>query len=65
MERPKKKPLRRSRTERVIGGVCGGLAARSGWSPWLVRGIFITATVIPVLPGLPLYLVLWILVPKE
>lgn len=39
---PNPKRFYRSRNEKVIGGVCGGLAERFGWDPVLVRvaGIF-------------------------
>lgn len=34
---PNPKRFYRSRDEKVIGGVCGGLAERFGWDPVLVR----------------------------
>ena len=52
--------LRRSREHRIIAGVCGGIADSLGWSPLLVRILWI---VLP--PGWLLYLILWILIPEE
>ncbi len=52
--------LARSREHRLIAGVCGGIAERLGWSPILVRILYI---IIPFL-GVPTYIVLWILMPE-
>lgn len=52
--------LARSRKHRLIAGVCGGIAERLGWSPLLVRILYI---LIPFL-GLPTYVILWILMPE-
>lgn len=56
--------LVRPRQGRIIAGVCAGLARRFGWSALIVR---ILAVVLMVFAGLPLwvYIVLWILIPKE
>jgi phage shock protein C len=56
--------LRRSRTDRWLGGVCGGLAPRTGLPSWLCRLIF-ASLVLCGGTGLMIYLLLWILVPKE
>ncbi len=52
--------LARSREHRLIAGVCGGMAERLGWSPILVRILYI---IIPFL-GIPTYIILWILMPE-
>ena len=52
--------LERSRKHRLIAGVCGGVADNLGWSPILVRILYI---VIPFL-GIPLYIILWIIMPE-
>ena len=52
--------LERSKKHRLIAGVCGGIAERLGWSPILVRILYI---VIPFL-GVPTYIVLWIVMPE-
>ena len=56
--------LRRSRSDRWIGGVCGGLAPATGLPAWLWRLIFL-ALVACGGTGLMAYLLFWILVPKE
>jgi phage shock protein C len=56
--------LRRSRADRWLGGVCGGLAPATGLPAWLWRLIFV-ALVVCGGTGLLLYVLLWILVPKE
>jgi phage shock protein PspC (stress-responsive transcriptional regulator) len=61
---PSRPPLRRSRSDRILGGVCGGLARRYGWSPTLVRVLFVIGSFIPILPGFLVYLVLWIAIPR-
>jgi len=55
--------LRRSRTDRWIGGVCGGLAPATGLPSWLWRLIFV-ALVACGGTGLVAYVLLWILLPK-
>lgn len=57
-------PFRRSRRHRLVAGVCGGVAEWLGWNVILVRILWTVITVIPVLPGLPLYLILWLVLPR-
>ena len=57
--------LQRSSSNRMIAGVCGGLAEWRGWNPTLVRILFVLIGALPVLPGIVAYLVLWLLVPLE
>ena len=56
--------LRRSRGDRWIGGVCGGLAQASGMAPWLWRLAFALFTFFGG-AGLLVYLLLWIFVPAD
>jgi phage shock protein PspC (stress-responsive transcriptional regulator) len=49
----------------IIAGVCGGIAARFGWSPFIIRIIFFILLLPGGLPGLLPYLLLWILMPKR
>lgn len=56
--------LRRSRTDRWLGGVCGGLAKVSGIDSWVWRLVFVLFTVSFGF-GLAIYLLLWIFVPGE
>jgi len=56
--------LRRSRTDRWLGGVCGGLAKVTGLESWAWRLVFALFTV-SFGVGLLIYLLLWIFVPEE
>ena len=56
--------LRRSASDRWIGGVCGGLATFTGMDSWLWRLLF-TLTLLAGGIGFVVYLLLWILVPLE
>lgn len=58
-------PLRRSRSDRVIAGVCGGLGAFFGIDPVWFRLAFILALLPGGIPGLLLYLICWIVIPAE
>ncbi len=62
MDSPKR--LYRSKTERMIGGVCGGLAEYLKLDPTLVRLFFLLLLLIPG-PGLIIYLIMWIITPLE
>ena len=52
----------RSRTDRMIAGVCGGVAARLGIDAAIVRIAFVALALAWV--GVPLYLLGWILLPQ-
>ncbi|MFD7578040.1 PspC domain-containing protein [Kitasatospora sp. NPDC059817] len=56
--------LARPRHNRVIAGVCAGLAERHGVTPWTVRLIFLISIILPGLQCL-VYLALWVLLPQE
>ena len=58
-------PLHRSRSNRWIAGVCGGLAHWLGWSPFWVRVLYVVLSVASIgFPGIVTYLVLWFVMPK-
>ncbi|MDQ1663072.1 MAG: phage shock protein [Blastococcus sp.] len=59
---PTRPQLRRSGTEKMAGGVCGGLAEYSGVDPLLWRVGFVALTVLGG-SGLLIYLMLWVLMP--
>jgi phage shock protein PspC (stress-responsive transcriptional regulator) len=48
---------------RVVAGVCAGLAARFGMSPTTVRLIFVVSCLLPG-PQFLVYLVLWAVMPS-
>jgi phage shock protein C len=55
--------LIRSR-DRWLGGVCGGLADWLGWSPTMVRILYILVSIISAgFPGILVYLILWFVMP--
>ena len=56
--------LRRSRRHKVIAGVCGGLAEWLGWNPMVVRILYVLFSVFPLVPGIVVYLILWIVIPR-
>ncbi len=56
----------RSRRERILGGVCGGIAKWLDWNPTRVRLLYVIVSILSVaFPGILVYLVLWIVVPLE
>ena len=58
--------LHRSRNDRVLAGVCGGLAEWLGWNPTAVRIIFVAWSVLSAaFPGIFVYLVLWLVMPQR
>lgn len=60
------RPLRRSRTDRMIAGVCGGLAHHFGLDVSLVRVLYVLLSILSVgFPGTLVYIILWIVIPKE
>jgi phage shock protein C len=60
-----RKPLLRSRTDRRIGGVCGGLAEYFGADPTIVRVAWVVLTIVPcaIVFGVIAYLVAWLVIP--
>lgn len=58
------KRLYRSRNERMIAGVCGGIAEYFNIDPTLVRLLFVFAALAGG-PGLIAYLIMLIVVPEE
>jgi len=59
-----RKALRRSRRNRMIAGVCGGLGEFFGVSAIWFRLAFLLALLPGGIPGFLLYLILWIIVPN-
>lgn len=57
--------LRRSRSRRMVAGVCGGLGEFFGLSPWWFRLGFLIALIPGGVPGILIYLLFWIIVPSE
>jgi phage shock protein C len=58
-------PLYRSRRNRLIAGVCGGLADWLGWSPSWVRLLYVLVSILSIaFPGIIVYLILWVVMPQ-
>ena len=58
-------PLRRSRSNRIIAGVCGGLAEFFGISSFWFRLLFFIFFIPGGVPGLLIYLIAMIIIPSE
>lgn len=58
------KRLMRSRDDRMLAGVAGGLADYLNMDSTLIRLIFVVLTLAGG-PGLLLYLILWLVMPEE
>ncbi|MBA3295082.1 MAG: PspC domain-containing protein [Geodermatophilaceae bacterium] len=56
--------LARNTSNKVIAGVCSGIARRLGLSPTVVRAVFVVSIVLPG-PQVFLYLILWLLLPAD
>jgi phage shock protein C len=56
--------LRRSRTDRMLGGVCGGLAESLGVDATVIRIGLVALTVLGVGTGIVLYAAVWMLAPE-
>jgi phage shock protein C len=56
--------LTRSRTDRVMGGVCGGLGKQTDLPAWAWRVIF-CVTALYFFTGIVIYVILWIFLPEE
>lgn len=58
--------LHRSRDNKMIAGVCGGIAESLGWNATLVRLVYVISSIASAaFPGMIVYVCLWILMPKE
>ncbi len=58
--------LQRTMNDRVIAGVCGGIARRFGWDPTLVRLGYVLISILSIaFPGILVYIILWIVMPPD
>lgn len=52
--------------DRIIAGVCGGIANYMGWDPTVVRVLYVLFSVISAaFPGALVYLILWLAMPAS
>jgi phage shock protein C len=60
------KQLKRSNKEKMIAGVCGGIAEYFDMDPSIVRIIYVVVSVLSVaFPGILVYIIIWIIIPKS
>ncbi len=60
------RPLHRSRRNRMIAGVCGGLAEWLGWSTTTVRILYVLVSILSAgFPGILVYIILWLVMPED
>jgi len=64
MTAPASRRLTRDTRNKVLGGVCSGLARRFGMSPNALRLLFVISCVLPG-PQFIAYVVLWIVIPPD
>jgi phage shock protein PspC (stress-responsive transcriptional regulator) len=58
--------LHRSSSNRIIAGVCGGIAEWLGWNPTTFRVLYVVVSILSAaFPGILVYLILWIVMPKS
>ncbi len=57
--------LRRSRSNRIVAGVCGGLGEFFGISAFWFRLMFFLAALPGGVPGILSYLICWLIIPRE
>ena len=51
--------------DRMLAGVCGGIAEWLDWSPTLVRFLYVMVSILSAaFPGILVYLLLWFLMPQ-
>lgn len=59
------KRLYRSRKERILGGVCGGLGEYFDVDPGIVRLVWVIVTLLSLGTGIVAYLIAWIIIPES
>ena len=64
MPNAEKRTLRRSQNDRIIAGICGGIGEFFGLNPWWFRIGFIIASIPGGIPGIVMYTLAWVIIPK-
>lgn len=59
------KRLFRSRKEKILGGICGGIAEHIDVDPSLIRLVWIVVSLISLGTGIIVYLAAWIIIPES
>jgi len=60
-----KKRLYRSRKERIIAGVCGGIGEFFDVDPTIIRLLWAVITILSIGVGIVAYLMAWIIIPEK
>jgi phage shock protein C len=61
----KLRSLRRSRSDKMVAGVCGGIAKTLGVDAALIRIGLVAATVLGFGTGAVVYLACWLIIPED
>lgn len=59
------KKLTRSSSNKMLAGICGGLAEYFELDPSLVRIGYAVLTLFTAFAGVPIYLIMWLIVPQQ
>ena len=59
------KELKRSRTDRMVAGVCGGIGEYLGIDPNVIRLVWVIITIFSFGTGVLAYLLAWLIIPEE
>jgi phage shock protein C len=60
------KRLYRSKKERMVAGICGGVAEYYGQDPTIIRLVWVLITVFTwFVPGIIAYVLAWVVVPEQ
>jgi phage shock protein C len=60
------KKLKRSKKEKMIAGICGGIAEYFEVDPTIVRVIYVLVSIFSIaFPGILVYIILWIIIPEQ
>ena len=60
------KKLLRSRNNKMLAGVCGGLAEYLGIDPTVIRILYVAVSFFSAaFPGIIVYIILWVVMPEE
>ncbi len=52
--------------DKIMGGVCAGIATYFGWDATLVRVLYVIISIISAaFPGILIYFILWIIMPSN
>lgn len=58
--------LTRSSSNRMLAGVCGGIARWLGWDATMVRVAYVLLSIFSAaFPGVLVYIILWIVMPRD